>query len=106
MGLILFKTAKARRFNHVPIYYDEAKEELDAIKRNAEIEKNGKSDANYQPNVKGQFSKKRLSTVNEFGQEKRKQSNIRLLIIIGILLFIAYLLLSSGNGFVRIFMPE
>ncbi len=105
MGLFFFRTPKPRHFNHVPIYYDEAKEELENLKNNAELEVKGKTDKEFKVNVKGQFNKKRISTVKDFGQTEKKQSNLRLVLIIGFLLLLAYLILNAGGGWLSVFMP-
>lgn len=98
MGLFFFRTPKPNRFNHTPIYYDEAKEDLDTLKRNAKYEKRGTADKDFQPSLKGQFKKKRMNASLEYGADERKKSNYRLLGIVVFLVFIAYLILQSGGN--------
>ena len=97
MGLFFFRTPKPTRFNHTPIYYDEAKEDLETMKRNAEYNKRGTADNDFKPILKGQFKKKRMNSTLEYGTDQRKKSNYRLLGIIVFLIFIAYLILQSGS---------
>lgn len=97
MGLFFFRTPRPNRFNHVPIYYDEAKEELENLKRNAEYEKRGVSDKEFKPNLKGQFKKHRMNSSLEYGQDQRRKSNYRLLGIIAFLLLLGYLIIKSGG---------
>ncbi len=87
-GFKFFSIPKPRGFRYKPIYYNEQKEEMrereERIRRELGITENDKS---YIPNIKGQFRNayKRKSTAN-------RQSNIRILIILFILLLISYLL--------------
>lgn len=103
MGFYFMRTGKVRQFNHVPIYYDKDKEELEKMKRNAEIEVNGTSgdSGTFKPNVKGQFSKRRINESIQFGADQRRKSNLRLVMIIIGLLLIGYLIINSGSTFIE-----
>ncbi len=102
MRFSLFKTPRPRQYRHVPIYFDESKEKLDEMKRNAEQE-SGKSTGEYKPHIKGQFSKKRISENVTFGREEQRKSNIRLVVIIGFLLFVAYLIMNMNTDIFSFF---
>lgn len=102
MGFYFMRTANIRKFNHVPIYYDESKENLEKMKRTAEAEAGAESDAKtYVPKVKGQFSKRRIGEPIQFGADIRRKSNIRLVVIIVGLLFVGYLIINSGMTFIE-----
>lgn len=104
MKITFLKIHKPRQFKHVPIYYDERKEELDAIVRNAETEMGIKQDPDkYVPKIKGQIRRKHKKDAIDITKSERLKSNIRLVVIIGILLFIAYLLLNSSGEFINFF---
>ncbi len=102
MRFTLFRTPRPRQFKHVPIYYDESKEQLEEMKRNAEYEAGSKKSGEYRPNIKGQFSKKRISENVTFGQDEQRKSTIRLVVIIVFLLFVAYLILNMNIDIFRI----
>ena len=93
MGLpVFFKLQKHKRFNFVPRYYDERKEELKkkVEKINQEIEKVENSNVStYVPNIKGQFRR----YYRRSSSKSKQHSNIRLIIIIIVLFLIAYYLL-------------
>ena len=91
MGLpVFFKLPKHKRFNFVPRYYDESKEEL---KKKVENSNPGRdvtrNSSTYVPNIKGQFRRYYRRSTNK----SRQHSNIRLIIIIIVLFIIAYYLL-------------
>lgn len=106
MGFYLFKTPRPRRFDHVPIYYDEAKERLKEMQRNAEIEAGKKSDDAYVPNIKGKFRKNWHNTAPDFTRNENRKSNIRLVAIIFVLLFIAWLILMADFSFLSVFWEQ
>ena len=111
MGLpVFFKLQKNKRFNFVPRYYDERKEELkkkvEKIKQEIEKVENPNpsrdvgnvetlhatslhSSSTYVPNIKGQFRRYYQRKANK----SKQHSNIRLIIIIIVLFLIAYYLL-------------
>ncbi len=87
----LFKLPRHKEFNYQPLYYNPEKEEKEARARQLEKEIGIRREepAGYTPSIR------RGSMRNYFHktQKARKQSNIRLVIIILILLFVAYLIL-------------
>lgn len=104
MKITFLKIHKPRQYKHIPIYYDERKEELDAIVRNAETEMGIKQDSkDYKPKIRGQMRRKNQKNAVEITSNERLKSNIRLVVIIGILLFIAYLLLNSSGEYINFF---
>lgn len=106
MGFYLFRTPKPRRFDHVPIYYDERKERLKEMQVNAEIEANNAAGADYIPNIKGKFRKNWHKTTGDFSSNEKRKSNIRLVIIVFFLLFVAYLILNADGNFFTIFFDK
>ncbi len=85
-----FKLPKHRQFNYQPIYYDPAKEERE--KRNLEIERElgiKKEGETYTPSL-------RRGTMRHYFQAQkrsRRNSNLRLILIMTFLFFLAYMLL-------------
>ena len=89
MAIRFFKLPKNKEFNYVPRYYDEQKEELNERIKKIEQEMGVKSESKeaYVPNIKGQMR----SYYNKNVKEK-KQSNLRLILILIALFIIAYFL--------------
>ena len=92
MGVRFLYTPKSKRFNFKPRYYNEQKEELENrvrdIKKEMGVEDLEDADKPYVSNIKGQmrgYIKKNV--------KQEKQSNIRLVLIIAVLLTAAYFLL-------------
>lgn len=106
MGMYLFRTPRPNRFNHTPIYYDEAKEDLETLKRNATYTKSGAANTDFKPSLKGQFKKNRMNTSLEYGIEQRKKSNYRLLGVIVFLLFVGYLILQSSGEILAVLLSK
>lgn len=106
MSFSLFRTPKPNRFNHTPIYYDETKEDLDTMKRNAAFEKSGTTDKDFTPSLKGKFKKNRMNATLEYGIEERKKSNFRLIGIVVFLIFVAYLILQSGGDILNALLSK
>lgn len=87
-GFKLFSTPKPKGFRYKPIYYSEQKEEM--REREERIRKElGLTDKDkpFVPTIKGQFHNARKRKVSA-----SRQSNIRILIILFILLLISYFL--------------
>ena len=86
-----FKIPRHRQFNYQPLYYDPEKEERE--ERNREIKRElgikDEKDSEYRPTIR------RGSMKAYFKGNKRAQrnSNLRLVLIIIFLLFLAYFLL-------------
>lgn len=87
----IFKLPSNRQFNYQPLYYDAAKEERESRNRALQEELGMKPEDKdkYIPGIK------RGSMRYYFKDPKRagKNTNIRLIIILAVLFFIAYLLL-------------
>lgn len=87
-----FRFTKNKQFNYIPRYYNEQAEEMkkrkERIAREIETEKTALSEERI-PIIKGQI---RNYYQQDIKRHKRK-SNIRLLVILVILLFMAYYLL-------------
>ena len=105
MGLpVFFKLQKHKRFNFVPRYYDERKEELKKKVENSNpgkdvglecrdeaclVSTSQRNVSTYVPNIKGQFRR----YYRRSSSKSKQHSNIRLIIIIIVLFIIAYYLL-------------
>lgn len=88
MALRFIKLPTHKRFNYNPIYYNEMKEELDERVKNIKKEMGvNDEDINDKPLIKGHI-------VGQFRRniKQKKQSNLRLVIILIALILIAYLL--------------
>ena len=85
----LFKLPEYRKFTYRPLYHDPEKEEREARLRKLRQETGNRADGQYTPGIQRGTMKsyyKRNETV-------KKQSNIRLILIIFFLLFVTYLIL-------------
>ena len=92
MAIRFLYTPKSKSFNFKPRYYNEQKEDLDnrvrGIKREMGVVELKDSDKPYVPNIKGQmrgYFKKNI--------EQKRQSTMRLIVIMAVLLTAAYFLL-------------
>lgn len=102
MKITFLKIQKPRQFRHVPIYYDERKEELNSIVRKAESDLGIKADKGaYVPSLKGQIKRKHRLDAVSITKYERLKSNVRLVIIIGVLLVVAYFLLNSSSDYLN-----
>ena len=82
----IFKQNQARGFNFKPLYYDERKERLEKLKKKYE---NAESSTLTHEEFRERIASK-------WGSERKKAtgaSNIRLLLIIVVLTFLAYLII-------------
>lgn len=90
MGLFgsFLKQRRPKQFNFQPRYYDEAKENhekrMRRIKQEIANEANGQTDG-YVSNIKGAFRRKREETT-----KIKRRSNMRVLVILGGLIYILY----------------
>jgi len=93
-----FKKPEHKRFNLQPRYWDPAKEERNERERRIKSEL-GMTDGNgqYIPNIKGKM-KNELRHKHSDARGSRQKSNIRLIIILMILLFAAYIYLYGWDG--------
>lgn len=102
MKINFFKLPSHRVFNHIPIYYDQAKEEqqerANRIKQElgVESETQDNSRASIENRIKGKIRYRRDPLFSVARKEKNK-SNRRLLIIILVLLALAYYMLQSSR---------
>ena len=84
--MIFFNNRKPRSFNYQPRYYNEITEK----RKQMEAKYNGTSDTNYESRIRGEF-RRSLTEDREYRQKKKKKSNLRLFVIIGIVLLVAYI---------------
>ncbi len=87
-----FKLPKHRQFNYIPMYYDQEKEER--MERERRIRKemgleNEKPDERTSLIQRGSFRK----NISQSQVRSNRNSNIRLVVILGVLLLVTYLLL-------------
>ncbi|MBN2166385.1 MAG: hypothetical protein JW717_08930 [Marinilabiliaceae bacterium] len=100
MKISFFKLPKHRVFQHDPIYYDEKKEkqkqrEHEAKKELGLLSQNEK-EIGFEDRIRGKM-RKRISPPFSIAVRERRKSNIRLLIIIIILMYLAYKLWTSSG---------
>lgn len=84
-----FKLQKNKQFDYKPIYYDPVKEEREARKKEIERELGITSGGQYS----GRLRKGAMREYFNRTKKVRRQSNYRLIFLIIILLFVAYLIL-------------
>jgi len=85
-----FKIARHRQFNYNPVYYDPEKEEREERRREIKREMGIKDEeGEYRPTIK----RGSMKTYFKGNKRAERNSNLRLILIIGFLLFVAYLLL-------------
>lgn len=90
----LNKTIQNQRFNYNPMYYSERKERLDRKKVQYEkLEDNSLSDTErrelFRENLKEGFSRA------HYRQTQQRSSNIRVLILIGLILVLGYFVFNG-----------
>ena len=89
--------AKPKSFDYKPRYYDAAKEELeDRIKKFKKSEDESFSEENMKSRIRSGLKMKVYGDPNTRSSAVR-QSNIRLLYIIGVLLLAIYIIMSSNK---------
>ena len=87
----MFNLPSNNRFEYQPLYYDEKKEKM--RERLGKYNKDNDNEKNYIPDIKGKFKTNR-SHSSSYSSQKRI-SNIRLLVIIGFIGFIAFYILEN-----------
>ncbi len=92
----LNKTIQNQRFNYNPMYYNERKERLDRKREQYQkLEDNTISDAErrelFRENLKEGFSRA------HYRQTQQRSSNIRVLILIGLILVLGYFVFNGVN---------
>ena len=94
MSLFRFsKLPKSKAFTFTPRYYDPVKEELEEREKQREIRKQDDLEG-AKMRIRSGFKSKYKADAN-FAQKSKRQQNIRLLFIIGILLLGAYFVLTE-----------
>mgnify|MGYP000421397754 CR=1 FL=1 len=93
------KINRHRSFDYTPMYYNPEKEDLDnrvkAIK--AQMEENSESsDADREARLRAQF-KQNSSSLSY--KSKNMSSTIRMIIILGLVLYLGYVVFSNLDGF-------
>jgi len=84
-----FKLSKPKQFNYQPLYYDPVKEAKEDREKRIKRETGTLSGEGYTPRITRGAMREYFKRENQ----AKKQSNIRLILIMIALLFIAYLLL-------------
>jgi hypothetical protein len=84
---------KSKAFTFTPRFYDPVKEELEEREKQREIRKQDDLEG-AKMRIRSGFKNKYKADAN-FAQKSKRQQNIRLLLIIGILLLGAYLVLTE-----------
>ena len=95
MAMQFFYLPKGKRYNYIPRFYDEQKEELEKRKRviDAELRREGKEgleDDIYIPNIKG-----KMKSHMKAARKQKRNSNLRMVIILAFLLLLSYLILFA-----------
>ena len=90
----LNKTIENKRFEYSPMYYDERKERLERKKKEyAKLEEDNLSDKErkeiFRSNLKEGWSR------TEYRSSQQKSSNIRVLILIGLILALGYFIFNG-----------
>lgn len=90
----LNKTISNQRFNYNPMYYDERKERLDRKREQYQkLESNTLSEAEkremFRENLKEGFSRA------QYRQTQQRSSNIRVLILVGLILALGYFIFNG-----------
>lgn len=109
MKFSLFRKTEHKTFTHVPIYYNEKEEERKERERNAQIElgeERETTDDDYTNRMKGSMRRyaHQHQSATQFSRLQKKQSNLRVVIILAILFFILYLLWKYTDAFIQFFM--
>lgn len=107
MKIFFFRTPKPRRYVHKPIYWDpeedERKEREERVRKELGLPP---EDGKFHTNIKrGSFRKLRESgdaKVPSDTSRERRNSNLRLLLIIAALLVVAYILYTTSGDFLSL----
>lgn len=99
MRISFFKLPKHRVFQHDPIYYNEKKEKQKEREHDAKgdlgLLTQEEKETGFEERIKGKM-RKRISPPFALATRERRKSNIRLLIIIVVLMYLAYKLYTSS----------
>lgn len=85
MALTFFKTNKNKKFNYKPVYWDRAKEERDKRMKTALETK----DKDYAEALRERME---LRWKRSTGNQSRKNSNIRLLVVLSVIVLVFFIL--------------
>ncbi len=101
MRITFFKIPSHRRFQHNPIYYDEAKEKRIERERRIRSEMGlepieGDESVSFEDRIKGKIRESGIKSNFEVSRSIRRKSNFRLFVILIILFALFYLILQSG----------
>ncbi len=107
MKITFSKVAKHRVFQHVPIYYDQAKEEREERERKVREElgllSEEEKESGYSDRIRGGM-RRRIKSHYEVSRSQKRKSNIRLAIILVILIMLATYLVNSSQDWYQEFM--
>ncbi len=95
MRITFFKTPRPKEFNYIPRYYDQQKEEAEERRRRIEKELGMSGEGGFRTSITRGSMQRRMT-------DKRKANRtsvIRLLLIVGILMLLAYYLLTKDFSF-------
>jgi hypothetical protein len=85
----LFKLPEHRKFSYRPFYYSPEKEERESRLRDLKIEAGIKTEEQYASRI----HRGSMKSYFKRAEVAKKQSNLRLILIIAFLLFVSYVLL-------------
>jgi hypothetical protein len=85
----LFKLPEYRKFTYRPFYYNAEKEERETRLRDLKAEAGIREEGQYIPRIQ----RGSMKSYFKRSEQSKKQSNVRLILIIAFLLFISYILL-------------
>lgn len=108
MKFSIFKRSHHKTFNHIPIYYNEGEERIKEIEENAKVDLGEKKKSDYHDTMKGsmrRFQHNHISATS-FANKEKKRSNVRIIVILGILFLMAYLLWTHTDTFVEAFITR
>ncbi len=92
-----FHTPRSKQFHITTRYYDPDKDEMkereERIKAELGLNEKKEFDPNYKANIRGQF-RKAMGGYSKTAEDARKNSNIRLIILICILALAFFLILK------------
>ena len=108
MKFSLFRKTPHQRFNHIPIYYNEAEERLKELEENAKVDMGEKKSTDYHDTMKGSMRRFQHNhqSASTFARNEKKRSNVRIIVILSILFLMAYLLWTYTDTFVEAFIKR
>ncbi len=110
MKFTFFRTQRPRQFRHIPIYYDERQEQFEEMKRRAGVDTHEGEVKEGEPQkhkyVKGELKARWTINRTDMVKEESRKKNIRLIVIIGVLLYIAYRILTMNTQILEVFFKK